>query len=360
MPYHPFVTRVVPNMVMRRERMLPLRGEVLVGTGHRVHPTDVIGRTSVPSEVHLLNVARALSLASTDLGPYMRVAAGARVEEGDVLAAGSGASRLFGRSYRSPVTGVVAGVSNGRVLIQSDRQVLDLAAHYRGTVINVMSGLGAIIEVKGALIQGIWGSAKEGFGVLRVMVDDPSEAMDPAKMDMSCRNAVLVGSSSLDEETLLRARDVEVQGVIVGGVDTGLVDVVEAMPFPVVVTEGMGRFTISGPVFELLKAYDGQEASIRGTMEARGGAVRPEVIIYASYAGGDAELEGRPEFLLEAGSQVRIVRGPHMGETGTVTAFPLGSRQLATGAKAKVRGFEIRLDSGAEVFVAQTNVELFG
>ncbi len=359
MPYHPYVTRVVPNMVMRRERMLPLRGEVLVGTGHRVHASDVIGRTSVPSEVHLLNVARALSLASTDLGPYMRVAAGARVEEGDVLAAGSGASRLFGRSYRSPVTGVVAGVSNGRVLIQSGRQVLELAAHYRGTVINVMSGLGAIIEVKGALIQGIWGSAKEGFGVLRVMVDDPDEAMDPEKMDMSCRNTVLVGSS-LDEEILRRAQDVEVQGMIVGSVDTGLVDVVQAMPFPVVVTEGMGRFAISGPVFELLKAYDGQEASIRGTMEARGGAVRPELVVYASYAGGDAELEGRPEFLLEAGSQVRIVRGPHMGETGTVKAFPAEARQAATGTKAKVRGFEIRLDSGAEVFVAQSNVELFG
>jgi hypothetical protein len=359
MPYHPFVTRVVPNMVMRRERMLPLRGEVLVGTGQRVHPSDVIGRTSVPSEVHLLNAARALSLASTDLGPYMRVTPGTRVEAGDVLAAGSGASRLFGQSYRSPVTGVVAGVSNGRVLIQSDRQVLELAAHYRGTVINVMSGLGAIIEVKGALIQGIWGSSREGFGVLRVMMDDAQEATDPERMDMSCRNAVLV-VSSLDEEILHRARSVEVQGMIAGSVDTRLVDVVEAMPFPVVVTEGMGRFAISDPVFELLKAYDSQEASIRGTMEARGGAVRPELIVYASHAGGDAELEGRPEFLLEAGSQVRIVRGPHMGETGTVTGFPSGARQLATSAKAKVRGFEIRLDGGEEVFVAQANVELFG
>jgi hypothetical protein len=304
-----------------------------------------------------LNIARALSLGSTDLGPYMRVAVGARVEEGDVLAAGSGASRLFGRSYRSPVAGLVAGISNGRVLVQADRQAVELAAHYRGTVINVMSGLGAIIEVKGALIQGIWGSAKEGFGVLRVMVDDPDEAMDPEKMDMSCRNAVLVGSSSLDEEILHRARDVEVQGMIVGSVDTGLVDVVQAMPFPVVVTEGMGRFAISRPVFELLKAYGGQEASIRGTMEARGGAVRPEVIIYASYAGGEAELEGRPEFLLDEGSQVRIVRGPHMGETGTVIASPPRAGRLATGAK--VRGFEIRLDGGEEVFAAQANVELF-
>jgi hypothetical protein len=358
MPYHPFVTRVVPNMVMRRERMLPVRGEVLVGTGSRVHPSDVIARTAVPSELHLLNVARALSLDSTDLSPYMRVAVGARVEEGQVLASGSGASRLFGRSYRSPKSGLVVGISNGRVLIQSARQTLQLAAHYRGTVINVMSGLGAIIEVRGALVQGIWGSAKEGFGVLRLMVDDPEEAIDPAKIDMSCRGTVLAGSPSLSEEILRRAQDVEVQGMVVGSLDTGLVDLVETMPFPVVVTEGMGRFAISGPAFGLLKAYDGQDASIRGAMEERGGAVRPEVIIYASHAGGEAELEGRPEFVLTEGSYVRIVRGPHMGETGTVVGFPSRARRLDTGAKAQ--GFEVRLEDGEAVFVAQANMELFG
>jgi hypothetical protein len=358
MPYHPFVTRVVPSMVMRRERMLPVRGEVLVGTGSRVHPSDVIARTAVPSELHLLNAARALSLDSTELSPYMRVEVGARVEEGEVLACGSGASRLFGRSYRSPQSGLVVGISNGRVVIQSAPRSVELAAHYRGTVINVMSGLGAIIEVRGALIQGIWGSAKEGFGVLRLMVDDPQEDMDPAKIEMSCRGTVLAGSPSLSEEVLHRARDVEVQGMIVGSLDTGLVDLVETMPFPVVVTEGMGRFAISGPAFELLKAYDGQDVSIGGAMEARGGAVRPEIIIYASHAGGEAELESRPEFVLTEGSYVRIVRGPHMGETGTVFGFPARAGRLDNGAKA--RGYEVRLESSEDVFVAQANVELFG
>jgi hypothetical protein len=119
----------------------------------------------------------------------------------------------------------------------------------------------------------------------------------------------------------------------------------------------MGKFAISAPAFELLKAYEGHDASIRGTMEARGGAVRPEVIIYASYVGGDADLEGRPEFLLEKGSRVRIVRGPHMGETGTISGFPPRARRLETGAK--VRAFEVRLESGEDMFIAQANVELF-
>jgi len=358
MPYHPFVTRVVPNIVMRRERMLPFRGEVHVGTASRVHPKDVIAQAALPGEMRLLNVAKALALENNDLSPYMRVAIGDVVREGDVLAAGSGASRLLGRSYRTPVGGAVAAISHGRVLIRSVQSTLELLAHYRGSVINVMSGRGCIVEVKGALIQGIWGSNKEGFGVLRVLVDDPDGSIDPEDIDMSCRGTVLVGASSVDAEILERAQEVGVEGIVVGGLDSRLEDLVKSMPFPVIATEGMGDFEISQPVFDLLKAYEGQEASVRGAMEGRGGVARPEVVVYASYAGGDAELEARPEFLLESGSQVRIVRGPHMGKTGTVTSFPAHARTLPAGTKA--RAVEVRLRTGERILAPQANVELFG
>jgi hypothetical protein len=338
--------------------MLPLRGEVLVGTGSRVRPTDVVARTTIPAEIHLLNVARTLGLDSADLSPYVRVAVGDEVGEGDVLAAGSGASRLLGRSYRSPLAGTVANISNGRILIQSARSTLELTAHYRGTVINLMSGLGCIIEVKGALIQGIWGSNKAGFGVLRMMVDDRSQLFDLDKLDVSCRGTVLVGAPDVSADVLRRAQEVEVQGLVLGGLDAGLVGLAHSMPFPVVVTEGMGKLPIAEPIFELLKAYDGQEASIRGAMEARGGSVRPEIVVYASYAGGGAEQEARPEFLLEVGAQVRVVRGAHMGRTGKVAGLPVSARTLPAGTKAC--GVEVLLESGDEVFVAQSNVELLG
>jgi hypothetical protein len=338
--------------------MLPYRGEVLVGTGSRLRPTDIVARTAIPGEMCLLNVAKALSLDGSDLSPYVRVTIGDDVQEGDVLAGGSGASRLFGRTYRSPVTGIVTGISHGRILIQSTRSMFELPALYRGTVINVMSGLGAIIEVKGALIQGIWGSDKEGFGVLNLMVDEPDEPLDESRIDMSCRGTILVGASCADEGLLYRAQEVEVQGMILGGLQARLAELAGSMDYAVVVTEGMGDFAISDPLFDLLKAYQGQEASIRGTMEARGGSVRPEVIIYASYAGGDAELEARPEFLLEHGSLARIVRGPHMGKTGVVAKFPSRAR-IPYGGGMTV-GAEIRLDDGNEVFVAGANVEALG
>ncbi len=358
MVYHPLVTRVVPSMIMRRERMLPFRGQVLVSTGSGVEPSDIVATSILPSEVHLLNVARVLGIDSDDLTDHCRVSVGDQVAVGDVLAATGARAGLFGRTYRSPVRGIVAATANGRFLIQSSGDTLELKALYRGTVINVMSGLGAIIEVRGALIQGMWGSGKEGFGVLKLIAHNPDDQADLEAIDRSCRGTVVVAGSSIGEEALHRAEEVGVEGIVVGGFETGLEELSHSMTFPIVVTEGMGEFAISGPIFDLLKAHDGREVTIRGTMESRGGAVRPEIIIYVRQASGEPILEARPEFVLERGSPVRIVRGLHQGGTGTVARIPSRPQKLENGAIS--RGVEVRLESGEEVFVPQANLELFG
>jgi hypothetical protein len=337
--------------------MLPLRGEVLVATATRVEPSDVVASAMLPSEMHLLNVAKALSMADEDLERYLRVGVGDLVTKGDVLAA-KGPSRLLGRAYNSRVGGMVAAISNGRLLIQSSRTPFELEAHYRGTVINVMSGFGAIIEMSGALIQGIWGSGKEGFGVLKLGVDNPAQSIDPEAIDMNYRGTVLVVGASIAEEALYRAQEMKVEGMIVGGLDAGSRELVSSMPFPVLVTEGMGKFAISRPIFDLLQANEGQEASIRGRMEARGGTVRPEIIIYTPQITGDAPVESRPEFVLEEGSKVRIVRDPHMGEIAEVISVSSRTHKAESGAS--FRGVMVKLESGEEVFVPQANLELFG
>ena len=86
--------------------------------------------------------------------------------------------------------------------------------------------------------------------------------------------------------------------------------------------------------------------------------MRPEIIIYVRQASGEPILEARPEFVLEPGSPVRIVRGLHLGGTGIVARIPSRPQKLENGAIS--RGVEVRLESGEEVFVPQANLELFG
>jgi hypothetical protein len=354
--YHPFVTRVAPNMVMRRERMLPLRGDVLVTANSRVEPPDVVARAMLPSRLRLLNVSKALSVATDDLTQYLRVGVGDVVAVGDALAVKGGRSRLLRRAYRSPVAGTVVAVSNGRVLVQPSRDVLELEAHYRGTVVNVMSGLGAIIEVHGALIQGVWGSGKEGFGVLRMAVQDPMETLQPEAVDESCRGTALVAGSSIGEEVLHRAQETGVCGIIVGGLDIRLQELAASLSFPVIVTEGMGKLAISTPIFDLLQRCEGEEASMRATMIPRGGAVRPEIVLYVPHATGEVVAESRPQPVLREGSQVRVVGGPWLGTSGQVVSSVSGGERVESGGG--LRGVQVRLESGEQIFVPQPNVEV--
>jgi hypothetical protein len=55
---------------------------------------------------------------------------------------------------------------------------------------------------------------------------------------------------------------------VLGGLSPELVPQVEQLPFPVVVTEGIGTMPMSEPVFQLLQTNDGREASISWTNPA--------------------------------------------------------------------------------------------
>src|SRR2546426_7603903 len=52
--------RVTDSAVVRRERRLPLRGQVLVAVGEAVEPDTVVGRTQLPGNVQIVNVAAQL------------------------------------------------------------------------------------------------------------------------------------------------------------------------------------------------------------------------------------------------------------------------------------------------------------
>ena len=61
--YYPPETRVLPLTVIRRERMLPMPGKVLVNPGDRVQPAQPVAQAEVSGEVSVVNVAHLLRVA---------------------------------------------------------------------------------------------------------------------------------------------------------------------------------------------------------------------------------------------------------------------------------------------------------
>ncbi|MGQ9522639.1 MAG: hypothetical protein ACUVTV_07990 [Anaerolineae bacterium] len=317
---------ISPLTIVRKERRLPGRGDILVREGDRVEPVQVIGRAMVPSEFRIVNLAQMLGVPRRAVRRYLKVKIGQEVRQGDVLAARGGFVR---RVCRAPMTGTVTGIGGGRLIIEAPPQVVEVRAGYPGVVKRVLREKGVVvIQVAGALIQCAWGNQQEGFGVLRLLTDSREKPLRVRMIDASCRGTVLIGGILADEDVLSQAIEMQVRGVIVGGIAPELLEKAAQAPFPILATEGPGNVPMSLRCFQLLSTYNGREAVLDGRFAGGRSALRPEIIVPlpAEPGTGPLELSDAP---LKVGDTVRITRFPYAGRIGTVVAFVHAGRTTA-------------------------------
>jgi hypothetical protein len=179
---------------------------------------------------------------------------------------------------------------------------------------------------------------------------------------------VVVGGAFVTHDALMRARELGVAAVVVGGLDdldlrrllgrdlgvaiTGSED----LGFTLVLTEGFGRLRMSERAWDLLGARAGRLASVSGATQIRAGVLRPEVLIPES-DGHTAPVERGPEAGLALGSLVRVIRTPHFGRVGEVVELPSELRRLETEAMVRVL-VVVFPEDGTRVVVPRANVEI--
>lgn len=345
---------MTPLTTIRRERLLPTRGQVLVRPGEVVGAADVVARCLLPGEVQVVDVSHTLGVRRDKAAKYVRKSVGETVQANEVLAAPGGLLGGLKQGCRSPVDGQVIAVRHGLVLIEEAAKTFELRAHIAGQVTNVMPNLGAVISASGALIQGLWGSGGESEGVLKIVVDNPQRPLRARSIDVGCHGTLVVGGWIMDEEALEKAVEAKVRGVIVGSADTDFCPFLESLPFPVVLTEGFGALPMSEHVFSLLQANLGREAMLSADTKGRWGAKRPELLIPLRAEEDRAHDQSKPA-PLEIGSQVRLLRSPHVGALGKVVDLPSFPQAVESGARVLVAVVE--LEDGESVLAPLANLD---
>ncbi|MBI4785656.1 MAG: hypothetical protein HY782_01230 [Chloroflexi bacterium] len=351
-------TRVVPLTRIRRERLLPMRGEVVATIGSRVDPLDIIARSKGLGHLRPVPVGRYMNLSETALPKYLLKKPGDEVAARDIIASKPELMGTLQRIYRAPGAGRVAAVQGTWLTVELAEAPVELKALYRGSVINVMPSVGAVVEATGSLVQGVWGSGGEGYGVLKKIVDAPTEVLDADKIDVSARGAVLLAGAGVTEQTLRRSSHERVAGIIVGGLAPNLRAVIAELGLPVLVTEGFGERAMAAPIFDLLAAHQGEETSLNTTTSARGG-VRPEIFIPAiSMSGAPLDPQSLSPLVAQVGAAVRVLDGIHEGALGKIANVPEFPQPMESGVSAW--GADIQLAGGEQVFVPWQNLELIG
>lgn len=359
-------------MVVRKERRLPLVGDVIVAPQDKVKAETIVARTNLPGNVKTINVAGRLSIPPEDINDSMVVAVGDAVKGGEIIAQTKGFFGLLKSSSRAPAEGTIESISSitGQVILREPPLPVEVAAYIDGEVIEVMEREGAVIEALATFVQGIFGIGGERYGTIMKVCDNAAEVLTEKEIGEECRGKILIGGALATSAAIRRAIEIGARGVVVGGMDdrdlreflgydlgvaiTGSEDIDVA----VIVTEGFGRMRMAEKTFSLLTSHEGHKASINGATQIRAGVIRPEVVVPLDPARertAKSDVSAASEGLVE-GSQIRIIREPYFGALGKVVGLPAELRELET--EAMVRVLEAEIEDGRRVILPRANVEM--
>jgi hypothetical protein len=353
--YIPTTTHVVPLATIRRERLLPQPGFVLVDEGERVEASAVIAKAETFGKHYIYDLTLKLEAPANEVVKYIRVQAGTAMEKGEVIAQRSTLLGLSSVTVRAPVKGTVLEIKNGQVLFAAIGHEIEVKAGFPGTIASVNTDWGVMIETPGALIQASWGNGRQEYGVLKMLINDPTQPLAAELLDASSKGAIVVAGRA-DESGLRLAEQRKVRGLILGSLSSNLIRLARSLPFPIVVVEGFGKRVMAQQAWSLFADHNTREAYIDARPADRWDGHRPEIIIPLPHPGGALPLPSDGQGLTE-GRRVRVNRAPYAGQVGNIVSLPSRMETLASGVRAPVAHLD--LEEQGTVAVPLANLEIY-
>jgi len=349
------VYHVLPLTVIRRQRLLPVPGKLLVRKGQKVGATDNVAEAILAPEHIILNLAGMLGVSAEQADSLVQVKAGETLVEGDLIAGPVGFGK---RVVRAPQKARVVSMGSGRMLLELLGAPFELKAGLPGTVMELIPERGVTIETHGALIQGAWGNGKIEYGALFNTVAAPDETLHADLINVSLRGAIVLAGYLDDPQILRAAIELPIRGLILGSLHTSLETMAKEIAMPILVTEGFahsrGQRPMNSAAFKLLSTSDRSEIALNAERHDPYAGTIPEVVIPRP---ASTETPVHPVKVFAAGQQVRVVRAPAASMVGVITELR-GIQTLPSGVRASAA--EVRLEDGSIQILPLANLEVLG
>lgn len=360
--------KVKSQIIVRKTRKLPLKGEVLVKVGDKVKFNTVVAKGNVPGDPYSITGSTLLGVEDSDLPRYVCKKIGQTVKKDEICAQRIMLFGLMKNFVRSPIDGTLESVSDltGSMIFKEHPVPVEIESYIPGTVVEILPNEGAVIETYAAYINGIFGIGGESHGKIEIVTNSPDEILLPEIITFKNKGNIVVGGAFAPIETIKKAIEIGVVGMIVGGINQkDIIDFLgyeigvaitgqEDISLTLIITEGFGKMGMSQKTFNLLKKFNGSYASINGATQIRAGVIRPEIII--PHEPFVTKEEQEMEMGLIPGTLVRIIRDPFFGKIGTVVSLPVNLQVIET--NSEVRVIVIEIENGRCVTVPRANVEI--
>jgi hypothetical protein len=353
--YIPTTTHVTPLATIRRERLLPQPGFVLVDNGERVEASTVVAKSETFAKHYYFDLLQKLDVTLAEVQKYTRVQAGVIVEKNEIMAVRPTLLGMGKRDVKAPAKGTVVEVRDGKILFAATGPDLELKAGYPGVISSVNPEWGVMLEAPGALIQGAWGNGRQEYGLMKMLVNDPSQPLPVELLDASARGTIIV-AGTVSDAALKACENAKIRGLIVGSLSAAQLRAVRLAKFPVLVVEGFGTQVMSSHAWTLFADHNGRDVFIDARPADRWEGRRPEAIIPLPHPGGTVPLPSDGQALSE-GKRVRITRAPYAGAVGTVTMIL--SRKEVTPSGIQAEAARVDIENQGEAIIPLANLEIY-
>jgi len=336
---------------IKRERVLPVPGHVLVRRMQKVSPSDVIVVAQLVSQFVLLDIARGLNVNPTRADELLQRQAGEDLVQGDVIAGPVG---LFKRVVRAPHDGSVRIAGEGKVLYEISSPDFELQAGMEGTITNIIPERGAIIETKGALIQGVWGNGKTTYGVVQPTSNDLLKELVVEQLNIGFRGAIITAGFCRSPEVLEAAGNVPVKGLILGSMSANLIPLAKKMDYPIMIVDGFRETPMNKAAEKILIENKDKNIALNAQELDTFQGNFPEGIISQSST-SEPDLPSESE-TLKAGKKVIIINGPQAPLIGEIEKIISGKQVLPSGVETQLA--EVTLANDISTVLPLTNLEI--
>jgi hypothetical protein len=342
---------ILPLTTIRRKRVLPAPGRLLVRQGQTVEPHDVIAESAIASQHLLLNIVRSLGVSQKEAQSLIQRTVGERVSKDDLIAGPVGITR---KVLRAPVSGRIALIRGGNVLLEVDSPPLQLRSGMSGIVTELIADRGAVIETVGALVQGAWGNGRMDFGLLQNKLQAPDSKLTPDQLDVSLRGTVVLGGFCNDPETLRNAVNIPLKGLVLSSMASSLVPLAAKIPLPIISLRGFGYRALDSASYLVLTTNENREVVVDAVAHDPFSRTRPEVFIPLTSSDTPSQPSETEDY--GVGQKVRLVNSSSPKSIGTIER--LTDKPVLLPSGVRTRSALISLENEETVMMPLVNLEI--
>lgn len=347
------ITHILPLTTIIRKRLLPVDGRVLAKIGQKINPTDVVAEAMIGRKHLIVDLGKLLHVSPQKAVSLIKVKKGQRVGKGEVLAESTG---LFSREAKSPEDGRVVALGGGKLVLETGGSSFELVAGIPGLVTEIIGERGVVIRSTGAVVQGLWGNGHLETGVMVSVLEQPDQFVDPARLDVNFRGSIILGGCAEDPAVLKAAIELPLRGLILASMSPALLPLAMQAAFPIILVDGFGRRPMNSNAYKLLTTNIKRDVTLNAEIYDRIQGTRPEVFIPLPVS--QEPPEPREVETFAPGQIVRVVNLTTPSQIGTLVQLPAHPVTLASKLRAKAA--IVRLESGEEIVVSLTNLEVLG